>query len=85
MKTAISRYNVSVSVDLYENSTPTKFDAFADRLSGSNIQFRAAKTRNNTRTYNFGCSERGVGILLSRWSDRLGSGVTDASVSVANA
>jgi len=80
-----NHYNVSVSVDLYENSTPTKFDAFADRVSGTNISLRNARTNRNTRTYTFGCTERGVGILLSRWSKRLGSGVTDASVSVANA
>lgn len=78
-------YNVSVSVDLYENSTSTKFDAFADRLSGSNIALRNARTVRGTRTYKFGCTERGVAILLARWSKRLGSGVMDASVSVANA
>lgn len=80
-----NQYNVSVSVDLYENSTPTKFDAFVNRISGTNIAFRNARTNRNTRTYTFGCTERGVGILLSRWSKRLGSGVTDASVSVVNA
>lgn len=76
------RYNVAVSVDLYENSTPSKFDGFADRVSGTNIAFRNARTASGTRTYNFSCSETGVGILLSRWSKRLGSGISDAVVNV---
>ena len=76
------RYNVAVSVDLYENSTPRKFDAFADRVSGSNIAFRNARTASGTRTYNFSCSESGVGILLARWNKRLGSGMSDAVVNV---
>lgn len=83
MKNQKNDYTVSVSVDLYENSAPSKFDAFADRLTGSNISLRNARTMRGTRTYNFGCTERGVAILLDRWSKRLGSGVTDASVSVA--
>ena len=85
MKNRSMPYSVSVSVDLYDNSTPSKFDAFADRVSGTNIALRNARTNRNTRTYNFRCTEQGVAILLARWSKRLGSGVTDASVSVATA
>lgn len=78
-------YTVSVTVDLYDNSTPSKFDAFARRISGTNIALRNSRTDSNdfSRTYTFGCTEQGVGILLSRWSKRLGSGMADASVSVA--
>jgi hypothetical protein len=76
-------YTVAVTVDLYDNSTDNKFDAFARRISGTNIALRNARTGNDSRTYTFGCTESGVGILLSRWSKRLGSGMADASVSVA--
>ncbi len=76
-------YTVSVTVDLYDNSTDGKFDAFARRVSGTNIALRNARTGNDSRTYTFGCTEQGVGILLSRWSKRLGSGMADAAVQVA--
>ncbi len=78
------RYNVAVTVDLYENSTPNKFDAFASRVSGSNIAYRNSRSANqgDSRTYNFSCTETGVGILLARWNKRLGSGISDAAVSV---
>lgn len=77
-------YTVTVTVNLYENSTDGKFDAFARRISGTNISLKSARNDDHdTRSYTFGCTERGVGILLSRWSKRLGSGMADASVSVA--
>lgn len=82
-------YTVSVTVDLYDNSTPSKFDAFARRISGTNIALRNSRTDSESgkigfsRTYTFGCTEQGVGILLSRWSKRLGSGMADAAVQVA--
>lgn len=77
-------YTVAVTVDLYDNSTDGKFDAFAKRISGTNIALKSARDEgNDARTYTFGCTEQGVAILLSRWSKRLGSGMADASVSVA--
>ena len=77
-------YTVSVTVDLYDNSTPSKFDAFARRISGTNITLKNARNDGyDSRSYTFGCTEQGVAILLSRWSKRLGSGMADASVSVA--
>lgn len=77
-------YTVAVTVDLYDNSTDGKFDAFAKRISGTNIALKSARDEgSDARTYTFGCTEQGVAILLSRWSKRLGSGMADASVSVA--
>lgn len=77
-------YTVSVTVDLYDNSTDGKFDAFAKRISGTNIALKSARDAGyDAREYTFGCTEQGVAILLSRWSKRLGSGMADASVSVA--
>jgi len=77
-------YTVTVTVNLYENSTDGKFDAFAKRISGTNIALRSARDEGyDARQYTFGCTEQGVAILLSRWSKRLGSGMADASVTVA--
>jgi hypothetical protein len=79
-------YTVAVTVDLYDNSTDGKFDAFARRISGTNIMLKNSRDEgDDTRSYTFGCTEQGVAILLSRWSKRLGSGMADASVSVNNA
>ena len=79
-------YTVTVTVNLYENSTDGKFDAFAKRISGTNIALKSARDEGyDARTYPFGSTDHGVAILLSRWSKRLGSGMADASVSVSNA
>jgi hypothetical protein len=79
------RYTVSVNVDLYSNSTDNKFDAFATRVSGSNINFVRARPTDDGRSYTFNCTEHGVGILLNRWTKRLGSGMSDATVKVFTA
>jgi hypothetical protein len=79
------RYTVSVNVDLYNNSNDTKFDAFANRVSGSNINFVRSRPTDEGRAYTFKCSEQGVGILLNRWTKRLGSGMSDATVKVFTA
>ena len=79
------RYTVSVNVDLYNNSNDTKFDAFANRVSGNNINFVRSRPTDEGRAYTFKCSEQGVGILLNRWTKRLGSGMSDATVKVFTA
>lgn len=76
-------YTVSVAVDMYDGSTDGKFDSFAKRISGTNIALRNTDHDRDTSTYTFGCTEKGVAILLSRWSKRLGSGISDASFAVA--
>jgi hypothetical protein len=47
------RYTVSVNVDLYSNSTDNKFDTFATRVSGSNINFVRARPTDDGRSYTF--------------------------------
>lgn len=79
------RYTVSVNVDLYNNSNDTKFDAFANRVSGSNINLVRSRPTDEGRAYTFNCTEQGVGILLNRWTKRLGSGMGDATVKVFTA
>ena len=78
-------YTVSVNVDLYNNSNDGKFDAFADRISGSNISLVRSRPTDEGRAYTFKCSEQGVAILLNRWTKRLGSGMRDATVKVFTA
>ena len=75
-------YTVSVNVDLYAGSNDGKFDAFADRISGTNINLIRTRNTDEGRAYTFRCSEQGVAILLNRWTKRLGSGMTDATVKV---
>lgn len=78
-------YTVSVNVNLYDGSNDTKFDAFADRISGTNINLVRTRVTDEGRAYTFKCSEAGVGILLNQWTRRLGSGMGDATVKVFTA
>ena len=75
-------YTVSVNVALYSNSNEQKFDAFSDRISGTNIDLFRTRDTDEGRAYTFKCSEQGVAILLNRWTKRLGSGMSDATVKV---
>lgn len=78
-------YTVSVNVDLYAGSNDGKFDAFADRITGTNIDLVRTRVTDEGRAYTFKCSEQGVAILLNRWTKRLGSGMSDATVKVFTA
>lgn len=78
-------YTVSVNVNLYDNSNDSKFDAFADRVIGTNIDLIRTRPTEEGRAYTFRCSEQGVAILLNRWTKRLGSGMEDATVKVFTA
>lgn len=71
----------TVTVDLYENSTPTKFDAFAARIAGSNVRL----IDSDEGTYTYEVTDAGLPIVISRWGSRLGTGMNDATISVANA
>ena len=71
----------TVAVDLYENSTPTKFDAFAARIAGSNVRL----IDSDEGTYTYEVTDAGLPIVINRWGTRLGCGMNDATISVANA
>mgnify|MGYP003330788766 FL=1 len=71
----------TVTVDLYENSTPTKFDAFAARIAGSNVRL----IDSDEGTYTYEVTDAGLPIVINRWGTRLGCGMNDATISVANA
>lgn len=86
MPTTLPNYTVKIAVELYGDSAPTKFNAFASRLNGQNIGFvsaKATKGNQDLKTYTFDCTPYGVAILLDRWTKRLGSGMQNATVSVA--
>ena len=81
--TVTPNYNVSIGIELYDNSTKTKFDNFVDSMSGQNIQHLKSRGDSQSRNYSFSCTPYGVAILLSRWTKRLGTGMKDAVVTVA--
>lgn len=71
----------TVTVDLYENSTDSKFDAFAARIAGSNV--RLIDSEDGTYTYEV--TDAGLPIVIDRWNSRLGTGMSDANISVSRA
>ena len=76
----------TVTVDLYENSTPTKFDAFAARLAGSNVRLIGSDASLlDDGTYTYEVTDAGLPIVINRWGTRLGCGMDDATISVTRA
>jgi len=71
----------TVSVDLYENSTDSKFDAFAARIAGSNVRL----IESDGGTYTYEVTDAGLPIVIDRWNSRLGTGMSDANISVTRA
>lgn len=71
----------TVSVDLYENSTDSKFDAFAARIAGSNVRL----IESDGGTYTYEVTDAGLPIVIDRWNSRLGTGMSDANISVSRA
>lgn len=77
------KYFVTVNVDLFDNSTETKFDAFSKRLCGTNIKPAGIYPIGDHRVaYAYKTSDAGLPIVLKRWNDRLGSGMDAAQVTV---
>jgi hypothetical protein len=74
-------FTATVTVDLYENSTPTKFDAFAARIAGSNV--RLIDSEDGIYTYEV--TDAGLPVVIDRWNSRLGTGMSDANISVTRA
>jgi hypothetical protein len=71
----------TVTVDLYENSTDSKFDAFAARIAGSNVRL----IESDGGTYTYEVTDAGLPIVIDRWNSRLGTGMSDANISVSRA
>jgi len=76
-------YLVTVSVDLFDNSTETKFNRFSKRLCGTNIKPAGIEYIGDSVAYTYKTSEAGLPVVLKRWNDRLGSGMDAAQVTVA--
>lgn len=77
-----NKYFVTVSVDLFDNSTETKFDAFSKRLCGTNIKPAGVDYIGDRVAYTYKTSETGLPVVLKRWNQRLGSGMDAAQVTV---
>ena len=71
----------TVTVDLYENSTDSKFNAFAARIAGSNVRL----IESDGGTYTYEVTDAGLPIVIDRWNSRLGTGMSDANISVSRA
>jgi len=74
-------FRATVTVDLYENSTDSKFDAFAARIAGSNVRL----IESDGGTYTYEVTDAGLPIVIDRWNSRLGTGMSDANISVTRA
>lgn len=68
----------TVTVDLYSNSTDSKFDAFANRITGTNV--RLVDSEDGIYTYEV--TDAGLPIVIERWNARLGSGMSDCNIAV---
>lgn len=71
----------TVSVDLYSNSTDSKFDAFASRIAGTNVRLVDAEDG----VYTYEVTAAGLPIVIERWNKRLGTGMSDCNISVQGA
>lgn len=74
-------FRAIVSVDLYDNSTDSKFDAFAGRIAGTNV--RLIDSEDGVYTYEV--TDAGLPIVIERWNRRLGTGMQDCTISVQTA
>lgn len=71
-------FRATVTVDLYSNSTDSKFDAFANRITGTNV--RLIDSEDGMYTYEV--TDAGLPIVIERWNARLGSGMQDCNIAV---
>ena len=74
-------YRATVSVDLYSNSTDSKFDAFASRIAGTNVRL----VDSDAGEYVYETTAAGLPIVIERWNTRLGVGMDDCTISVQSA
>ena len=74
-------FRATVSVDLYENSTDSKFDAFASRITGTNVRL----VDSDAGMYTYEVTDAGLPIVIERWNRRLGTGMQDCTIAVQTA
>ena len=74
-------FRVTLSVDLYENSTDSKFDAFASRIAGTNVRL----IDSDAGMYTYEVTDAGLPIVIERWNRRLGTGMQDCNITVQSA
>ncbi|NBR23928.1 MAG: hypothetical protein EBU08_09205 [Micrococcales bacterium] len=74
-------FRATVSVDLYSNSTDSKFDAFASRIAGTNVRL----VDSDAGEYVYETTAAGLPIVIERWNTRLGAGMDDCTISVQSA
>lgn len=74
-------FRATVSVDLYENSTDSKFDAFASRITGTNVRL----VDSDAGMYVYETTDAGLPIVIERWNRRLGTGMQDCTIAVQTA
>ena len=77
-----NKYFVTVTVDLFDNSPETKFDAFSKRLCGTNIKAAGIDHIGDRVMHHYKTTDAGLPIVLKRWENRLGSGIDAAQVTV---
>lgn len=71
----------TVTVDLYSNSTDSKFDAFANRITGTNVRL----IESDAGEYTYEVTDAGLPIVIERWNKRLGTGMSDCTIAVQTA
>jgi len=74
-------FRATVTVDLYSNSTDSKFDAFASRIAGTNVRL----VDSDAGEYVYETTAAGLPIVIERWNTRLGAGMDDCTISVQSA
>lgn len=75
-------FRATVTVDLYDNSTKTKFDAFASRITGTNVRLKDSEDGYAQSMYTYEVTDAGLPIVIERWNARLGSGMQDCNIAV---
>lgn len=74
-------FRVTLTVDLYANSTDNKFDAFASRIAGTNVRL----IDSDAGMYTYEVTDAGLPIVIERWNRRLGTGMQDCNITVQSA
>ena len=74
-------YRLFLTVDLYSNSTDSKFDAFASRIAGTNVRLIDSEDG----VYPYEVTAAGLPIVIERWNRRLGTGMQDCTIAVQTA
>lgn len=77
-------YRVEVILDVYDCSPLCKFDSFAKRICGTNIQLFETPEYSNAAAYYFETTQSGFDTLVNLWNKRLGIGADSLSFTVTN-